>query len=1416
MEQRRRPVSSISASGPPVTANPSRFTRPLAPRTGSSLANSVPIPAPPSTTISSTTNTNSDNLRSRYSTASASSVQTLRSEAQAAGKPSNLNDNTNPSLYPLESKKNDDTRQNVIQNVYGDEEGASGYQKRKEFDAVPSSQAAQSQVNKKMSAFRYAPLFMIALLPVLGILFAFGGRLTIMTMCLGSIATYAFDLAGSIDGTLMVMLLSVAMIWFTLLYASRHLLQSSIFNFHIVIIMGIILAYVYIIAASTFNSIRREFTDLLLASETLMCASIPLIASCVITWFLCIEVLDFDLSSVFTVVYFVYLHLLSSPRVASQALGTGTSTREGDKDNSSDDNGQRLVKPLTLHSTGLRFMVILLPVIISPLLYLAVYYPYLYDCFFIRTGGLYKYSGLFLSFLAPASLAVFSYEAFFPQYFHDSFKTDFWYNIQSLSVEAMKMAFVVCIAFCLDGHPMLDDLKDHSGYTRAVAFRYIMIIGMFVAIFISQYQRGSNRAMERRKAGVSVDNLSWGGMMSDINRAVGDLTIDDNRSYYQKMVYFVNGPAIPRLIATFCLAGAALMLAVFLRLPVKVYPMVFLASISMAEYYQRFRLIDTTKMSGFRGWYYCLLINALVSVSSTSSSIIAFFFYEQTIYFLDFDFVWFSFMRGNAGGDGVRGIGEDIGYANENDMDDGYRGIQNDNDRGSLSEDNTVIPMQVMCLFFSGLISTAVWLPTMAKPAKASQNVAKPTAPSTMGAIGSVNAFDGPNTDRFSNVWFSILFTVFNTIIVTLELLIRDQEWETYDLHAEIVYPFDIFITTSLLLVGVTAYLYFNMSIMTRDIALTILLIHIGKMLHLVELPFSAISACVLFFIAVSIPLSYSFEEQVNDGSTTPIVKEKEGQTSAAMAAVLEQSRKSGLPTDGLIERMDFLTCIFYSITGAAAVYQMRCYVLHIAYIYITSRAVSEVQLDFVAIALFGAFEAMLIQVTYMNDTNSNNTYKNIASSVQSIVLLITILFTLLGAEAFGPLTISIDPSSSTYLVIEQHPEMVVGQTDQSGLFLTLSFSLILLGGADIVPTRGRVAGTVYGLVLTYLVASFLLWYCFPHSLGKDDVHYGFLQLPSLYCYTVSLFTILTVQYSNLSLMRPRKLRKLGYKVSDGNPNAFSSYCSFCFVITVLTPCLAIAYAFLSGTMGSHLRGIIWAAIVSNCSICICLRAADALRDVADMRDSHSNNSSQVADGAYFTQAVEDGTTPTSLCVMTSALTCVWMVGITTVTPITHLDPELGVPLVSLLFLTTAQGSILEDTPGFVIVEAVCSLWWCLMSFNYLFIDGFGEEPLPADFMPSYGLFKNEVISYWTCNSIWLPLLNTIMALLPLPAIWMAMNRSKHDHEDICFVLALFSVISVIGGHADCIRYLGITGTLFGGWRCYDIGARNRSSDRLI
>jgi hypothetical protein len=91
----------------------------------------------------------------------------------------------------------------------------------------------------------------------------------------------------------------------------------------------------------------------------------------------------------------------------------------------------------------------------------------------------------------------------------------------------------------------------------------------------------------------------------------------------------------------------------------------------------------------------------------------------------------------------------------------------------------------------------------------------------------------------------------------------------------------------------------------------------------------------------------------------------------------------------------------------------------------------------------------------------------------------------------------------------------------------------------------------------------------------------------------------------------------------------------------------------------------------------------------------------------------------------------------------------------------------------------------------FLFIQGYASINLP-NFELNVGIFGVENVSFWNNDTLWFPSLQILLLLVPLPAIYMGYMKSKDDSEDIMFILALLSILSVVGSGMYMYMHMGV------------------------
>ena len=323
-------------------------------------------------------------------------------------------------------------------------------------------------------AFQNPSMLLAALSIPLVVVLVFGGKPTTLTLAFGSLIAYIFDILGSIEGSLMIVLITAFGMWTSLVWAAREILKQSMYNFSILIVMGVLLGYAFLTLASFFRSVRNEFESSFAFLESLMVATIPLIASVLITWFTCTELPELDLPTVFSTSYFVYVLLLCNPAYPSQ-------------------KSKALSPKMVL-------AVYAVPVYFAPFVHGATNHHALYRS--VRIGSLHQLGDLAASALYPLLLMTIAAEQ------HTGYYTQGRPNNISTVVGVTKLIAFCGLLLSMQSHPYFAELKAASSLGEPYITLVYMAIAVLTGLGISVSSRSSS-------------NPEKSGYSSQINQGLG-------------------------------------------------------------------------------------------------------------------------------------------------------------------------------------------------------------------------------------------------------------------------------------------------------------------------------------------------------------------------------------------------------------------------------------------------------------------------------------------------------------------------------------------------------------------------------------------------------------------------------------------------------------------------------------------------------------------------------------------------------------------------------------------------------------------------------------------------------------------------------------------------------------------------------
>jgi len=377
---------------------------------------------------------------------------------------------------------------------------------------------------------------------------------------------------------------------------------------------------------------------------------------------------------------------------------------------------------------------------------------------------------------------------------------------------------------------------------------------------------------------------------------------------------------------------------------------------------------------------------------------------------------------------------------------------------------------------------------------------------------------------------------------------------------------------------------------------------------------------------------------------------------------------------------------------------------------------------------------------------------------ISTFIMMLALLSLLVAADALGPIKLSQNASRLT-VEFKFFPD---GNED-NGVYLIISFFLIALKILNVISIRKILSGLIFALVLSYTLSKGIIGF-FPNSQSifrHNDVH--LLWIYSISSTFLGCLIVLIPKFSNPFILR----------------------CSF--IMMEILPFITLSYVFYMGKVHEYNMPIIWIAIGINSLLSIITRVIDVIKEIHKQSHSEKEMYSSIS--------------------MISAFSGIFWTAILSLTSY-EVNSDIAIPLSFTLLLCIKQGLLFDNIPPITICSIFSSLWWFFSGFYSIFFKGYYEV--------NYSKSIAKDISIWTSPTLWYPILNFILLLLPMPSIILGYLNRSNDTEDIHFVLSIVSSLSIIGSQCMVIRLLGIVGLIYSSKRCYDIGKRNKKSRRII
>ena len=376
---------------------------------------------------------------------------------------------------------------------------------------------------------------------------------------------------------------------------------------------------------------------------------------------------------------------------------------------------------------------------------------------------------------------------------------------------------------------------------------------------------------------------------------------------------------------------------------------------------------------------------------------------------------------------------------------------------------------------------------------------------------------------------------------------------------------------------------------------------------------------------------------------------------------------------------------------------------------------------------------------------------------VSSFVLMLAVMSLLVAADALGPIKLS--QTSSSFLIEFQ---FFPSGNDDNGIYMIVSFLLVAMKILNVIPIRKLPTSILFASVFSYTLSKGIIGF-FPYSqsIFRHDV-----KVLWIHCIVSTFLGTLIVINSKM----------------------VTSSVRWMFIIMEFLPFITLGYSFYIGKGYEYDSCIIWIAVGLNTLLSVTTRIIDILIEIRKQVNSEKEIFSTVS--------------------MLSAISGMFWTAILSLSN-HNISSDIALPLSFMLFACIKPGLLFDNISPITACTLSSSLWWFLSGLYCIFIKGLFHV---------HGKSMNTTtdISIWTSSSLWYPVINFFLLLMPIPSIVLEYLQRSRDTEDLHFVLSIVSSLPIIGSQNLVIRLLGIVGLACSAKRCYDIGKRNKKSRRII
>ena len=369
----------------------------------------------------------------------------------------------------------------------------------------------------------------------------------------------------------------------SLIWAARVVVEENLLNFSIVIMMGTLLFQLGSVMASYFNVVLTELGALYEVIDPVVFATLPLVSSSLISWFLCVEIPALDLESTFTIVYFLYVLGVLNPRfkggrdvmkkhqVSNVMISVGSSPN------------------LPVVPRFVMYMVYAIPIVMSMLIHAALHHN-------VLSTSKTRLIGFVMSFLFPCFLMLVCARR----------QIGYWESHLRSSVTSQLNWLTALVGglmvLCLQDHPFLDEIKSFSGFEEP--WDSYLLLGVMITVACAYWMH--QYVVSFKSASDEIDSISATGHQQ------------------ARTSEYIN---VLETLVSFSIGTCAALLSLLVNIPHKVLPVSVVGAMAVAEYYQR------------PTWGFVNKI-LLIFIGAISLAIVAVAFTHNTIFYLLFGFSW--------------------------------------------------------------------------------------------------------------------------------------------------------------------------------------------------------------------------------------------------------------------------------------------------------------------------------------------------------------------------------------------------------------------------------------------------------------------------------------------------------------------------------------------------------------------------------------------------------------------------------------------------------------------------------------------------------------------------------------------------------------------------------------------------------